>query len=85
MNDAAGGYRHRVVVSVLDALQAGALVDYKSSAILGGELEERRIENVDAAAKADQVHGSRYAAVNLKIRRANYFQSTVRSRQRGKS
>src|SRR5258706_1610239 len=85
MDDAAGAYRYGVVVRLSDALQAGALVDYKGSAILGGELEERRIENVDAAAKADEVHWSRHTAVNLKIRRANNFQSAVGSRERDKS
>src|SRR6478672_10040887 len=85
MNDAAGAYCQRVVVCVLDALQAAALINYKRSAILRGKLEERRIENVDAPAKADQVHRSRYAAVNLKIRRSNNFQSTVGSRERGKT
>ena len=85
VNDAAGAHRHRVVVRISDALQAGTLVDDKGSAILGGDLEERRIKNVDAAAKTDQVHRSWYAAVNLKVRRADYFQRTVRARQRNKS
>src|SRR6185295_18972298 len=85
MNDAAGAYYHRVVVCIPDALQTGALIDYKGSAILGGKLEERRIENVDAPAKADQVHRSRYAAVHQEIRRSNNFQSTVGAQERGKS
>ena len=50
-----------LIVTVLlfvscNALQTGALVDHVSRAVFGGEFEEGRIENIHAAAEADQVH-----------------------------
>ena len=60
--------RHRVAVRIGNALQTCALVDDISRAVFGRELEHERVEDVHAAAKADQVHRPGYAAINLERR-----------------
>ena len=74
MNDAARANGQGVAVRIAEALQTRTLIDDVSGAVFGSELEDERVENIHAAAGADQVHRPGHAAIDLDIGRAHNFQ-----------
>src|ERR1044072_8076835 len=74
MYDAVGADRQLIAAQIRHALEAGALIDNVRGAVFGSEFEDEGIEDIHAAAKADQIHWPGHAAVDLDIGVTDGFQ-----------